>query len=92
MSLRIFFYFSCLQNFMPDHMRQRMTFFISKYVLKICVTKPYIFHTKWPFWPNFKLPKNPYLPIEMTQKKYNEVEFENTFRLLKNKKVMVTRR
>ena len=31
----------------------------------------------------------------MTQEKYNEVEFENTFRLLKiqkNKKVMVTRR
>ena len=32
-------------------------FFISKYVLKICVTKPYIFHTKWPFWPTLSFPK-----------------------------------
>ena len=32
-------------------------FFISNKVLKICVTKPYIFFTKRPFWPTLSFPK-----------------------------------
>ena len=62
MSPRIFFYFSCLQNFMPDHMRQRMTFFYFKICPKNLRDEALYFSHKMAILANFELPKNPYLP------------------------------
>ena len=76
---------------------QAQQFFISNKVLKICVTKSYIFFTKRHFGPLWASPKliftNFRYFFKKTIEKYNEVEYENIFKLLiilKNKKVIVT--